>query len=386
MSTAIEGMSDGDVRWGAYGIALGNLSASDLGASHLEQCYIDSAPDLACSINDFVEFVLKEKGPFVTQRLGPERLEYKPRVLSFLKMLPEMIAVARYFPKGYDFDEYLTSFRRVCESEGLFEMGPVWPPFSQQRLNYGVGDPAATWRVILINKLADAIRQDCSKFDVVAKNRARVRDAEERLVCYRDYVLRVFDFYKRLVVLRIDLFYREGLSEQIEFDDIRSDVDRFLKGRRHNSIFYAMAGYVLKFEFGFKKGFHAHLILMFDGDLRDGRRHVYLAKQIGDYWVKNVTKGRGAFWNCNAQFNDYKKMGVCGIGLITRDDVNRLSNLTDRVLRYLCKSVQYARPQGVTDSKVIRRGLLSKQKKKTPQKICPRRSRRAWDKTMKNLS
>ena len=75
-----------------------------------------------------------------------------------------------------------------------------------------------------------------------------------------------------------------------------------------------------------------------------------------------ITKGRGNYWNINANKAKYKQRGQLGIGVINASETNLVDNLKHRVVGYLCKSTQFVSlrpPEGLYSKrkiKTIRRG------------------------------
>jgi hypothetical protein len=101
---------------------------------------------------------------------------------------------------------------------------------------------------------------------------------------------------------------------------------------------------------------HAHVLLFFDGSKRNNSSHIHLAEEIGNYWKNIITKGRGAYWNVNANAERYDKLGRLGIGVINWYDTELRRNLKDFVVSYLCKEDQYFRSKRGPKVKLLRRG------------------------------
>ncbi|WP_292952818.1 MULTISPECIES: inovirus-type Gp2 protein [unclassified Neptuniibacter] len=123
------------------------------------------------------------------------------------------------------------------------------------------------------------------------------------------YIDKLFDRKARLLVVRVDLSYKQaiadvrrreqlGMDEHVsEFEQVKADLERLLRHRRHNKIFHGLLGYIWKLEYGVTRGYHYHMVFFFDG-----AKHchdVLIGKRIGDYWNKNITQGRGAYFNVN---------------------------------------------------------------------------------------
>jgi hypothetical protein len=151
-----------------------------------------------------------------------------------------------------------------------------------------------------------------------------------------DYVNSLFDNYSKLQAIRIDLAYKKEVANDIQLQDIKDDIRHLLNNRRSNhGLFSNCVGYIWKLENGREKGLHAHTMFLFDGS--KVQKDIYLAKELGDYWVETVTGDRGLYYNCNAQKSEYEK---CGIGKICHNDEEMRSNLVNEVLPYLTKDEQ----------------------------------------------
>lgn len=142
----------------------------------------------------------------------------------------------------------------------------------------------------------------------------------------------LFSIWSKLVVIRLDLGYESHLNANIE--DVQRDFKKFYTNARHNRIFNHLGGYILKIEYGIKKKLHLYLILFFNGNKREGRSDVHLARQIGEYWVNVITQGQGWYWNCNDEKE--KKYRWVGIGLVKAKEMDKRKNLL-RAVEYLCK-------------------------------------------------
>ena len=136
----------------------------------------------------------------------------------------------------------------------------------------------------------------------------------------------------KLLVIRLDFGSRQELSSTISCDQIKSYFERFKKNMRHNVIFNHQLGNCWSLEFAPDKGYHYHCLFIFDGN--QVQNDVYRADQIGQYWLENVTRGVGVYWNCNRYTKNYIHHGI---GMIDyRDSVKREVLLT-HVLPYLAK-------------------------------------------------
>ena len=125
---------------------------------------------------------------------------------------------------------------------------------------------------------------------------------------------------------------------RVTFDEIRRDRMRLLanmKGKR--SLFQHHVGNLWRIEFSPKAGFHLHLALFFGGALVD---HELLAKEIGAYWVNDITQGRGSFHNCNMRWD--KDSPKYGLGVIHRDDRAKRVALMERGLALIHTERQHA--------------------------------------------
>ncbi|MBS0352708.1 MAG: inovirus-type Gp2 protein [Proteobacteria bacterium] len=184
------------------------------------------------------------------------------------------------------------------------------------------------------------------------------------------YIDRLFEKHSRLIVIRLDLgFGKEhrwpnGLRSPVTFEEAIGCRERLFNNRRCNRIFKHMVGYAWKLEYGLDKGFHYHLLLLFDGSKR--QQDVTIAMEIGEYWEKVITNGKGVYWNCNGNKQTYK---ACGIGRINRSDIELRATLKEKVAIYLTKVdviLKLVMPDG---HRSYNRGGMPKLKEKRAESI-----------------
>ncbi len=337
--------------------------------------------DLFVLLECFLDELVSDKTlPFVprvsTDRGGAyDRTQLAER---YFTKVPEFLTVAERLPLQNRYSEHLEAFIACCKEMGLFGQTLPWSDIWEAPcLTYSQFGGASA--ADLFNLLVAKLRDRCLSEQTKARARRRRSDAANFASEYASYVDALFGISTRLVVLRIDLEYLKQHKDQIGILDALADLDRFLTNQRHNSIFREKLGYIVKLEYGVLKGLHFHLILFFDGSKRDGRKDVHLAQEIGEYWKKVITKGRGDYWNINAKKAKYERNGSLGIGVINSWETKLVENLKHRVVGYLCKSTQYVKPRLPEEldkysNRLIRRGKFPKvpQKKRgRPPKKAP---------------
>ncbi|CPH74506.1 YagK/YfjJ domain-containing protein [Burkholderia pseudomallei] len=137
--------------------------------------------------------------------------------------------------------------------------------------------------------------------------------------------------YHHLLVIRVDLSYLKACSASISYDEVRSHRIAFLRYvERCKRLQGAYVGRVLKLELGIEKGLHYHALVFVNGDVLHG--DVAIAKELGEHWKKDITKGKGIYFNCNAQRYDER-----GIGSVRYHDDKPRHNLETRVAAYIAK-------------------------------------------------
>jgi Inovirus Gp2 len=155
----------------------------------------------------------------------------------------------------------------------------------------------------------------------------------------------LFNQYSRLLVIRVDFGYHSGNVIRSESDIIskyleaKEDRKHFFNNvKSNNSLFEHLVGYVWKLEYGIDKGYHYHMLFFFDGS--KVRQDETIAMLIGEYWENTITNGRGIYYNCNANKDQYEHLGI---GLINHNDIVLRGNLKQWVATYLIKTDHYAK-------------------------------------------
>lgn len=291
----------------------------------------------------------------------------------YFRLVPEFLKLVEMLPPQNWYSEHLEAFMACSKEMRLEGQTFEWKDlYEAPRLTYAQFNGASAAE--LFNRLVARLRDICLSEHAKEKAQRRRSEAKAYAMDYGNYADAIRGMTKRLVVLRIDLEYRKEHKDEISVLDAIADLNCFINNQRNNSLFKGKLGFIVKLEFGILKGLHFHLILFFDGAIRDGRYDIPLARKIGEYWVKVVTKGRGAYWNINAKKQEFKRKGILGIGLIHEDEDHLFNNLKHRVIDYLCKSTQFVKPKlpdelassGRSTIRRIRRGNYPRAAKREP--------------------
>ena len=288
------------------------------------------------------------------------------------RRVPEFIEVINKLSPRFSYSEQIEVFRICCVQMNLLEAELPWHDLyhTPQKPLPQFGNQTGAE---LFNALVEQLRVLCVAHNVKEKARIRHRDAEERSEEYQQYVGALFSAHTRLVVIRIDLYYQKSHQDEVTAQSATKDLNHFLRNMRKNKMFRCRVGYIVKLEYGIEKGLHYHLILFFDGAKRDGTKDIYIAQQLGNYWVEVITVGRGDYWNCNQHRAMYERKGLRGIGVINAYETKLIDNLKRYVVAYLCKPSQFLKPMTNRKIRLTRRGEFPKQP--TTKRGRPRKDR-----------
>lgn len=328
-----------------------------------------------CNLEQFVDALLScDEVPFtLDSRTGYENNYLpSPSISRYFAFMPDFLKVVNMLSSRHEYSERINVFRTCCQAMGLLNVGLEWKNiyFDPKKTDprFAGSPPAAE----IFNTLVSNIRLEWKIKKTQAKVNARKQEADKRYDDYCNYVDALFNHCARLVVLRIDLFYKKQHAESRTVADITKDLNHLIENKRGNpSLFGFMNGYIAKLEYGFDKGMHWHVLFFFDGSKRNNASHIHLAESIGEYWINTVTKGYGDYWNVNANADNYDRKGTLGIGAINYDDIDLRDNLKYRVIKYLCKMEQFIKPIFGPKVKLFRRGNYPKMPDNKPGR--PRR-------------
>lgn len=139
--------------------------------------------------------------------------------------------------------------------------------------------------------------------------------------------------YPRLLVIRVDLSLREQYQKTCTGYTFSQYLHSLWKNHRHKpNIFQHCLGWIWSIEYTEECNYHAHCVFIFDGN--KVQNDCYYADQIGQYWIKTITHGKGSYYNCN---RDKGKYQYCGLGRIDLRNPQKRRYLLERVLPYLAK-------------------------------------------------
>lgn len=198
-------------------------------------------------------------------------------------------------------------------------------------------------RASSLNSLVEMIRQAgrSRKFANDCKNFHRSSDKNYKELL--KYVRR--HSKKNLLICRCDVgvqkmahaFHKANSTEQAQIvHDAREQLFEFI-GKTFGDNFI---GFAWKLEFGMRRGFHYHLMFLFNG--RNLKSDIPIVRIIGEHWKHEVMGGEGTYYNCNAYKESYKS---CGIGRYSRKANPEMWEGIELMCAYLTKPDDLVRLQ-----------------------------------------
>ncbi|BBA42658.1 MULTISPECIES: inovirus-type Gp2 protein [Burkholderia] len=189
--------------------------------------------------------------------------------------------------------------------------------------------------------------------------RVRVRNAARNEAKGLAIEQQVFENKSRQLVLMLHFGFKEQHRSKITLDEIQKHRKKFFNNCRTNKLLRGIVDYIWKLEEGDESGLHLHVLIFYTAD---SCRDVYIAQQLGKYWVK-VTEGQGQYWNSNANKIFHEKYGHgVGTGEINWDDDAKREALRENI-RYMTKADQFLKMKYGEHSRLFGTSQVEEKKK-----------------------
>lgn len=184
----------------------------------------------------------------------------------------------------------------------------------------------------------------------------RQQECEQDIVNLNNYINPLLIHYARLMVVRVDLKYRQVDQPWVTFNRFKEDMDQFRKIMgKGRGCFDNLHGSAWSMEQGDEDGhYHAHILLMYDANCH--QEDVYKGMQVGQFW-ETITQGRGTYFNCNDPYYKSRltRADCCALGIIRREDIDGQNKLR-QAAQYLVKDKQHLRVKQSPNMKTFDHG------------------------------
>jgi hypothetical protein len=182
------------------------------------------------------------------------------------------------------------------------------------------------------NDLVEAFRKEVKSPRMVKIMRDWEAVTNDKYYGTVDYLNSIFEYdLARLLILRIDLGVRVEHQRALHIFQMRDYFRKFLNNQRCKpSLFRHVEGLVWRLEHTEDKSYHYHCLVVMNG--ARVREESNYADRMGQYWVNEITEGKGTYWNCNRDPSRYKRSGI---GMIDRSDLEKRKILMEQVVSYL---------------------------------------------------
>ena len=142
----------------------------------------------------------------------------------------------------------------------------------------------------------------------------------------KTYIKSLIQHYSKLLFVRVDLSIEKKYQHEIGIEQFNQYLRTFLnRVQNHDTCFKDLQGYAWAIEQGEKKGYHCHVLLIYDGHKH--QKDYGMAIQVGQCWAK-ITDSKGYFFNSNtpAYKEKFNQKGILGIGMIYRNKPEQVQN------------------------------------------------------------
>ena len=264
-----------------------------------------------CQCYDKPVFVFNSSKGILVANKGNEPISSYLQVMNYMRGL--------YSPREFYAPQVAVFF------EACIDMAWPYPIFPDPNVILSEGDLLGEH----FNALVVKIREITSTTQYKEKMRKMLLNLERQRQSAFLLVDSLFETHSRLLVLRVDLFYRGFTAER----SVSSDLKRFLRRVDDDPRFHSLLGYIAKLEFGETRGLHAHLMVFLDGS--KSRKGGHLAQQLINLWMEVIGDGAHGY-NCNAKADSYSESGI---NMVDHWDTTKRGHLLT-ALRYFFKNDQ----------------------------------------------
>lgn len=183
-----------------------------------------------------------------------------------------------------------------------------------------------------------AVIQGGTKFKEAV--RLRARNSQRNYASAIEFEKKLFENKARHLVLVLTLNYAPEHRHEITLECLQKDRAKLFNNIRSNKLLEGVNDYIWAIEEGAVSGLHMHLLVFYTSE---SCHDILIAKLIGEYWKKNVTKGRGSYWNSNAHKGAHNLYGFGSCtGEINFNDTKKREALR-QYIAYMTKSDQFVR-------------------------------------------
>ncbi|HEY8037946.1 MAG TPA: inovirus-type Gp2 protein [Methylobacter sp.] len=253
------------------------------------------------------------------------------------------------------FNPYVELFTKNFTEKLVYQMDLYFNPITADNCCYD-----KTVKVVdMLNVFVEEIKSKTTSLEfknILNEYKDRSEKNYNNFLKYNDSI---FARHARVLTIRVDFSYRRNIAlypveTQIyeDYCQAKKDHARFCNNMRSNKIFQHLIGNAWRLEYTTMTGFHFHEIFYFDGS--KVREDMTIGQLIGEYWAENITGGRGRYFNCNANKDGYKHLGI---GMINADDVTLRTGL-EITAAYLFKPDIYAKIDVPYIARTYGRGVL----------------------------
>ena len=207
-------------------------------------------------------------------------------------------------------------------------------------------DEMTVWHILTyIQSLSSCVQQQLIDF--------QQRELKNQQSLFK-YTSTLIHHYARTLVVRVDLSIKkeyQALYNIQAFNQALEVLHRRIADQ--DTCFSGLHGYAWALEHGISKGYHCHLLLMYDGNIH--QEGFMMGQWIGECW-EQITHGCGYIFNCNhpEYMAIYEAMGTLGIGMIHRHDEKKINNFLYFVVPYLVNGEKEQQHLRVKDSVYMR--------------------------------
>jgi hypothetical protein len=214
----------------------------------------------------------------------------------------------------------------------------MMPLVEANQCDLGIEEYLMQLSPIEISSLQTQLRSHRSQH--LAEIRLFKQQEEENQDRFLAYVQRILNDHYKVLVVRVDLGYLKEPMSNITVQDFYNHIESMRNlFKDKNGCFKHLLGYGLALEQGSSKGYHAHLMLLYNGSERC--QDWYLANEVIQKW-QEITQNMGYGINSHTpeKKKQYADRGLLGVGMIHRNQPLEIQNALN-VARYLTQPEKF---------------------------------------------